>query len=42
MSHWAVTYLEPNDRGNLAAGYVTVVLEQQSEAVARQVFADKG
>ena len=40
MSHWAVTYLEPNDRGNLAAGYVTVVLEQQSEAVARQVFAD--
>jgi hypothetical protein len=41
MSQWAVTYLEPNDRGNLAAGYVTVVLEQQSEAVARQVFADK-
>ena len=40
MSHWAVTYLEPTHRGNLAAGYVTVVLEQQSEAVARQVFAD--
>jgi hypothetical protein len=40
MSQWAVTYLEPNDRGNLAAGYITVVLDQQSEAAARQVFAD--
>lgn len=36
-----MTYLEPNDRGNLAAGYVTVTLDQQSEAVARRVFADK-
>jgi hypothetical protein len=41
MSQWAVTYLEPNDRGNLAAGYITLVLDQPSEAAARQVFADK-
>ncbi|WP_239655139.1 hypothetical protein [Mycobacterium riyadhense] len=41
MSQWAVTYLEPSDRGNLAAGYITVVLDQPSEAAARQVFADK-
>lgn len=40
MSQWAVTYLEPNDRGNPAAGYITVVLDQPSEAAARQVFAD--
>lgn len=33
-----VTCQEPNDRGNLAAGYITV---QPSEAAARQVFADK-
>lgn len=41
MSQWTVAYLEPNDRGNLAAGYVKVVLDQQSEAAARQAFADK-
>jgi hypothetical protein len=40
MSQWTVTYLEPNDRGNLAAGYVKVVLDQQSEVGARKVFAD--
>lgn len=41
MSQWAVTHLEPNDRANLAAGYLTVVIDQPSEAAARQVFADK-
>ena len=41
VSHWVVTYLEPNDRGNLTAGHVKVVLDQPSEAAARQVFADK-
>lgn len=41
MSQWAVTYLKPNDRGNPAAGYITVVLDQPSEAAARQAFADK-
>jgi hypothetical protein len=41
MSQWAVVYLEPNDRGNLAAGFITVVLDQHSEAAARQVYADK-
>ncbi|KEP41936.1 hypothetical protein [Mycobacterium kansasii] len=41
MSRWAVTYLEPNDRVNQAAGYITVVLDQPSEAAARQVFADQ-
>src|SRR4051812_48381468 len=41
MGQWAVADLEPNDRGNLAAGFVKVVLEQESEADARQVFADK-
>jgi hypothetical protein len=40
MSQWAVTYLDPNDRSNLAAGYTTVVLDQPSEGAARQVFAD--
>jgi len=40
MSQWAVTHQELNDRGNLAAGFFTVVVEQPSEAVARQVFAD--
>ncbi len=39
MSHWTVTHLEPNDRGNLAAGYVTVAVEQPSEADASQAFA---
>jgi hypothetical protein len=41
MSHWAVTYLEPNDRGNLAAGYVSVVLDLPSEAAARDAFSEK-
>lgn len=41
MSQWAVKYFEPNDRGNLAAGYIAVALDQASEAAARQVFADK-
>jgi hypothetical protein len=41
MSQWAVRHLEPDDRGNLAAGYITVVSDQPSEAAARQVFADK-
>lgn len=36
-----MSYREPNDRGNPAAGYITIVLDQQSEAAARQVFADK-
>jgi hypothetical protein len=38
MSHWAVTYLEPNDRGNLAAGYVTVVLELLDNTGRKRVF----
>lgn len=41
MGQWAVTHLEQNDRGNLAAGYITVVSEQPSEVAAREVFADK-
>lgn len=36
-----MTYLEPNDRGNPAAGYITVALDQPSEAAARQAFADE-
>jgi len=36
-----VTYLEPNDRGNLAAGYFKVVLDQPAEVAARQAFAEK-
>lgn len=40
MSQWAVTYLEPNDRDNLTAGYVTVVSDQPTETAARQIFAD--
>lgn len=40
MSQWAVTRLEPNDRDNLAAGYIKVVLDQPTEVAARQIFAD--
>ena len=40
MSQWTVTHLEPNDRGNPAAGYITVAVDQSSEAAARQAFAD--
>ncbi|WP_245847150.1 hypothetical protein [Mycobacterium szulgai] len=40
MSQWTVTHLEPNDRRNPAAGYITVAVDQSSEAAARQVFAD--
>jgi hypothetical protein len=32
---------EPNDRGNPAAGYIVVVLEQASETNARGVYADQ-
>jgi|GEM_PF-3238216 len=41
MRKWSVTCLEPNDRGNLAAGFISVALDQPSEADARQVFDDK-
>lgn len=40
MSQWTVTHLEPNDRRNPAAGYITVAVDQSSEAAARQVFAE--
>lgn len=39
MSQWSVIHLEPNDRGDLAAGYCTVAVEQSSEAAARRVYA---
>jgi hypothetical protein len=41
MSQWVVTYLEPNDRRNLAAGYVTIALDLPSEVAARDAFAEK-
>jgi hypothetical protein len=40
-AQWSVAVREPNDRGNLAAGYIVVVLEQASEANARDVYADR-
>lgn len=40
MSQWTVTHLEPNDRGHPAAGYITVAMDQSSEAAARGAFAD--
>lgn len=36
-----MTYLEPNDRGDLAAGYAKVVLDAPEEAAARHVFAEQ-
>ncbi|MCV7095399.1 hypothetical protein [Mycobacterium kubicae] len=39
-AQWSVAVREPNDRGNVAAGYIVVVLEQDSEANARNTYAD--
>lgn len=36
-----MTYLEPKDRGDLAAGYTKVVLDAPSETAARLMFAEQ-